>query len=474
MKALVVSHQTNQIPIFVESLEPYFELTINDEKSSLQNRELFEFVFVDIDILLQEEPSSNSINFSLNKYRANYPNAHIIALSEPNKTKLAISAIKSGAEDYLNYPIDKSELIHIISKIKETNRVKKELVYLRNQHKKVALDEIMTTNNPQMQSVIKMIKSVAMTRSTVLLTGETGVGKSLMAKLIHNLSGRNDGPFIQVHCGALSESLVESELFGHEKGAFTGATQRKLGKFELAHGGTIFLDEVGTVSPHVQIKLLEVLQESKFQRVGGETDIHVNVRIIAATNENLKHLVEKHLFREDLFHRLNIFPIRIPSIRERKEDLPIIISSILKKLNRDGNKNILSLNAEALKAMTQYEWPGNIREVENILERAYILEETKMITSSSLPVEMCTNTNQEADYDPNRSLAESRKNVVENFEKQYLEDLLLRTNGNISSTAKLAGVGTRQINKMMAKYKVEKSKYTQSKKGPPTDHNTMH
>lgn len=465
MKALVLTSNTSDTTALREGLGNHFEVVfVNNEAACYEKfkTDRYEFTFLDIDHLSQ---NIETLKPCLNKYWKAHPAAHLVILAKPENTRLAVKAVKLGADDYLNYPIDKSELDLVTSTICELIRSDTELEYLRDQFWKVELKDVMKTKSPSMSKVYKLIKSVAPTKSTVLLTGETGVGKSMVAKIIHEHSGRQGAPFIPVHCGALSESLVESELFGHEKGSFTGAIQRKLGKFELANGGTIFLDEIGTISTNVQIKLLQVLQEAIFQRVGGESNIKVDVRIIAATNEKLKEMVNKNLFRQDLFHRLNIFPIEIPALRDRKEDIPNILHTLLKRLNREGLKEIQGFRSDALEALVNFDWAGNIRELENVLERAYILEESELITPDSLPFEIVGENAIVVPVDGKKTLAEARNEVLEKFEKQYLEEILAETNGKVGPAADIAGVGPRQIHKMMTKYGVDKSKFSPQNKG---------
>lgn len=336
--------------------------------------------------------------------------------------------------------------------------VQAELSYLKDQFWQTKATDIIVTKSPKMKAVYEKVKAVANTSSTVLLTGETGVGKSLIAKLIHDHSIRKNEALVSLHCGAIPESLIESELFGHEKGSFTGAIRRKLGRFEIANGGTIFLDEIGTISASTQIKLLQVLQDSIFQRVGGESDIKVDVRVIAATNEDLKRLVEDKSFRADLFYRLNVFPIEIPPLRERKEDISHLCLHLIKSLNRRYNKNISQISELAEQALTHYSWPGNIRELENVIERAYIIEKSTTLSAESLPTEILEQdpSNAIIPMDINRSLAEVRNQAIEDVERQYLKEVLTMHQGKINETARTAGVGVRQIHKLMSKYGLDK------------------
>jgi transcriptional regulator with GAF, ATPase, and Fis domain len=282
-----------------------------------------------------------------------------------------------------------------------------------------------------------------------------------MAKLIHQHSNRNDDQFISVHCGAIPDTLLESELFGHEKGAFTGAVKRKLGKFEIANGGTIFLDEIGTITKSAQIKLLQILQDGTFQRLGGEETLTANVRIIAATNSNLKEMTDAGEFRQDLFYRLNVFPIEMPPLRDRMEDIGKISETILARLNRFESKNIYEIDCRVLEAFKAYGWPGNIRELENLIERAYILETSPQLTPESFPAELfCLELGTlTLKADSNKTLAEVRRRAIEDIERNYIKELLSRNKGKINISAFEAGVSTRQLNKLMNRYDIRKEAF---------------
>jgi transcriptional regulator with GAF, ATPase, and Fis domain len=336
-----------------------------------------------------------------------------------------------------------------------------ELDYLRDQFWKADALDVVRTKSPAMTEVFKKIQSVSPTKTTILMSGETGTGKTVLAKLIHQHSNRQNAQFISVHCGAIPDTLVESELFGHEKGAFTGAVRKKMGKFELADGGTIFLDEIGTLTPPAQIKLLQVLQDGTFSRVGSEEAAQANARVIAATNDDLKMLCEQGRFRKDLYYRLNVFPIDIPPLRERTEDIPDLIEQFLDQLNREFQKRIVEVHPEVLKALSSYEWPGNVRELENLVERAYILENSTMLTPESFPLELFDEQQTTAllPMDTQLSLANARKQALENFERQYLKALLTRNKGKINTSAKEAAISTRQLHKLMRKYDLRKESF---------------
>lgn len=320
-----------------------------------------------------------------------------------------------------------------------------------------------TSDSAIMREVHRKVRMVAPTRTTVLLTGETGTGKSRLAKLIHQYSTRAHRQFIRVHCGALPESLIESELFGHEKGAFTGALRTRKGKFELADGGTIFLDEIGTITPLAQIKLLHVLQEKMVERVGGERLIPCDARIIAATNENPTTLCEQGKFRWDLFYRLNVFPIEVPPLRDRVENIIPLAMSFIRRFCHSAGKNIVSIHPRAEEALSRYLWPGNVRELENIIERACILEESPQIQPESLPLELLTlhpNTcGCEHGGDALQPLHAARSAAVEEFERRYLWALLHACSGSIKKSADAAGITTRQLHKLMVKHHLDKKTF---------------
>jgi transcriptional regulator with GAF, ATPase, and Fis domain len=327
-----------------------------------------------------------------------------------------------------------------------------------------SLDLLGMTRSQAMRDVYRKVQMVAPTRTTVLLTGETGTGKSYLAKLIHQLSTRCSRQFLSVHCGALPESLIESELFGHEKGAFTGASKTRKGKFELADGGTIFLDEIGTITPSAQIKLLHILQEKAFERVGGEKLIPCDVRIIAATNEDPARLCEQGRFRWDLFYRLNVFPVEVPPLRQRIEDILPLAEQFVRGFCRDAGKNIIGFDTRAARALEEYGWPGNVRELENIIERACILEETEVIHAESLPLELLAlrpeiQADSSTRSDTLMPLHAARASAIEEFERRYLFALLQSCNGSIKKSADTAGITTRQLHKLMTRHHLDKKSF---------------
>ena len=393
------------------------------------------------------------------------PSLKIIVIVSANQIQAGIAAVEAGAAGYLKLPLDREEIRFITRDVYEGEILESELDYLREQFWEADVRDIVRTRCANMKKAYDLVQSVASTRTTVLLTGETGTGKNLLAKLIHRHSNRRDAQFISVHCGAIPDTLLESELFGHEKGAFTGAVRRKMGKFEIANGGTIFLDEVGTLTPAAQVKLLMVLQEGLFERVGGEATLRTDVRVIAATNADLKHMTEEGLFRKDLFYRLNVFPIDLPPLRARTPDIPHLVEGFLKKMSDFGPKIINTVHPSVIKALVTYAWPGNIRELENLVERAYILEPSDSLTPNSFPAEFFDQDDLCAAVaiDSHATLSQVRADGVEEIERRYLKDLLLRHKGRINASAEEAGITTRQLHKLMKKYGYRKESF---KTGP--------
>jgi DNA-binding NtrC family response regulator len=464
MKSILVASNNKQACEVVRSyFSSAYEVMVVSSKSSCLaqfRKKRYEFTFIDVELIRGSGLTNGPYDYKtgLQAFRQVFPNALIIVMSPQKMIREAVSAVKAGASDYLTYPIDHDELTYVIETLQESIRLKSELDYLRDS---VWDLEVVKTNSPVLTRVFDKVRSVAPTKTTVLLTGETGTGKGVIARIIHRQSKRRDAQFISVHCGAIPDTLLESELFGHERGAFTGADRRKLGKFEIAHGGTIFLDEIGTITPPAQIKLLQVLQDKRFQRVGGEVDIETDVRIIAATNTDLKKLSKDGLFRNDLYYRLSVFPIEIPPLRERKKDIPLFINAFLKRLNKLYAKNIEDLHPLVLEAFERYSWPGNIRELDNLIERAYILESSPMLTPESFPSELFTPDDIRAQipFDTSLTLAQMRRRGIETLEQNYLKDLLALHRGRIQRTAEAAGISARQLHKLMKRHGLRKEDF---------------
>jgi DNA-binding NtrC family response regulator len=418
-----------------------------------------DYVLIDVDILLALTPTGNHRSCLKVLHQASI-GARVVVLTVPGRVRDAVDFVRMGADDYLACPPTPEGLIHVRESIVRQERTRAEISYLRSHVWESETLSAIASRSEAMTAVLFKIRQVAPTRSTVLLTGETGTGKSFLAGVIHGASSRADRQLVPVHCGAIPDTLLESELFGHERGAFTGADRRKLGKFEIADSGTILLDEVGTISPAMQVKLLHVLQERRFQRVGGEHDIEVDVRVVAATNMDLARLSEEGLFRKDLYYRLNVFPIEIPPLRDRREDIPLLVDALFEKLCAVHGKDTLDLHPAVMEAFMAYDWPGNVRELENLLERAVILETGRRLLPEDFPDDLFkTQTVGRIPVDPSESLAETRARAVERSEALYLRELLAMHHGRINATARAAGVSTRQLHRLMTRYDLNKEDF---------------
>lgn len=364
--------------------------------------------------------------------------------------------------------IDKEEIIRLLSvigsmiaqavvakqaRMEEIERLLKENNQLQDALKNRYLNDNIIGNSSKMNEVLKLIQQVSGTQATVLIRGESGVGKELVADAIHYGSLRSKKPFIKVNCSALPEGLIESELFGHEKGAFTGADALKKGRFELAEGGSIFLDEIGDLPIHIQVKLLRVLQERQFERLGGVKTINCNVRIIAATNRNLEEAIKDNLFREDLYYRLNVFPIYIPSLKDRRNDIPLLADHFIHKANEKNGTDIIRISSSAIEMLSIYNWPGNIRELENCIERAAIISDDKVIRSNHLPPTLQTAESSGTEH------SGPLNRIVEKVEKQLIIDSLTKNRGNVLKSAKELGISNRKLGLRIEKYAIEVSKY---------------
>jgi DNA-binding NtrC family response regulator len=434
-----------------------------DAAMEMLRKKRYDFLFIDVEILRESVPG-NGYKAALQLFWHVYPSIEIIVMSCQEMIREAVMAVKAGASNYLTYPVSADEVKYVTESVQESLIVQSELDYLRDQSWQSDSLEFVQTESTLMKKVLDKVRSVAPTKSTVLLIGETGTGKGVLAKLIHRHSNRRDAPFISVHCGAIPDTLLESELFGHEKGSFTGAIRRKLGKFETAMEGTIFLDEIGTITPSAQIKLLQILHDGTFQRVGGEETIEANVRVVAATNTDLKKMCEEGKFRKDLYYRLNVFPIEIPPLGERVEDIPHLAEVFLKKMNKFNQKEIHDIHPQVLEAFRNYPWPGNIRELENLMERAYILETSFVLTPESFPSELFESEAPLASVsvDACLTLSEMRSKGVEDIERHYLKELLAQNRGKIKDSSTAAGITARQLHKLMKKYGIRKEEFKSS------------
>ena len=369
------------------------------------------------------------------------PDIEVIIITAYASIPTAIAAMRKGAYDYIEKPFCPERAELLVKKLAQHQELVVENLSLRQRLEDRYRFENIITKSSKMQRMIELIKVVAKSNATVLITGESGTGKELVARAIHSQSHRQSKPFVAVSCAALPESLLESELFGHENGSFTGAYARKKGKFEFANGGTLFLDEIGEMSANIQVHLLRVLEEKEFSRVGGNEPIKVDVRVVSATNKDLRKAIEKGEFREDLYYRLNVVPIELPPLRERKEDIPLLAQHFLNKFALENKKEVSEFSPEATEFLLGYDWPGNVRELENAIERAAILAKDSLITIADLPQE-------------NMSLARSTmpgKNLRE-VEKEHILDVLGETGGNYSEAARLLGITRMTLYKKAREY----------------------
>jgi len=377
-----------------------------------------------------------------------YPTLPVIILTGHGTIESAVQAMRDGAYDFLTKPVNLDRLGLLVKRALST----RELV-LQHRALQEELDQRRQFANivgksAEMKRVFDVVRQVAPTRASVLVTGDSGVGKELIADAIHNLSNRKQKPFIKVHCAALTESLLESELFGHEKGAFTGAVARKRGRFELAHMGSIFLDEIGEINPSVQIKILRVLQEKKFERVGGEETLDVDVRIISATNKDLKEAITQGSFREDLYYRLNVVNIHIPPLRDRKEDIPLLAATFVKEFAQENEKQVDGIDPKARSLLYNYSWPGNVRELRNCLESAVVMSKGSVIATEDLPPSIVI------DSESNHVRIQLGA-TMQDAEKEIIRANLAAQNGNKSRTAEILGIGRKTLHRKIAEYQLE-------------------
>ncbi|MDB4959642.1 MAG: acetoacetate metabolism regulatory protein AtoC [Myxococcales bacterium] len=381
------------------------------------------------------------------KIRAGEDAAAVVVMTAFGAVQTAVDAMRAGASDYLTKPLNFDELLVVLDKVLETEQLRRETRQLRARVRDRVAPNNIIGDAPPMQRVFEIVDQVAPSRATVLITGESGTGKELVANAIHQRSPRASGPFIKLHCAALAESLLESELFGHERGSFTGAMARKDGRFSLADGGTLFLDEIGEISQSVQVKLLRFLQEHEFERVGGTQTIHVDVRVIAATNRNLTEEVAKGRFREDLYYRLNVVALETPPLRDRRCDIPALAKFFLDKYSKANAKTLDALTATTLEMLVAYDWPGNVRELENAIERAVVLTPGNQIEPRSLP----------STVRPATSAAVSGMPVIPGatmaeLERHAILETMKATGGSTSKAAEMLGISARTIQYRLHEY----------------------
>jgi len=387
----------------------------------------------------------------LEKIKQGEPDAIVIMITATRTVRTAVEAMKLGAQDYVTKPFDIDELRLIVTRALSTKALKEENQRLWEEIDKSFGFENIIGKSKGMKEIFKVVRQIADSRSTVLIMGESGTGKELIARAIHYHSNRKNYPFVTINCAAIPETLIESELFGHERGAFTNAIEKKLGRFEVANQGTLFLDEIGELSLTTQAKILRFLEEKEFNRVGGSKTIKVDVRLITATNKDLSQLLRSGGFREDLYYRINVVPIVIPPLRDRKEDIPLLLDHFLKKFNNENNKNVKGISKEAFELMMNYEWPGNVRELENLVERLIALTSNEYLQADEVPFALL-DTSRINDFKEsilNRKV--SFLEAQEEFEREIILDALRRTNYVQSHAAEMLGISRRIL-----KYKMDK------------------
>ena len=408
-------------------------------------KQFFDLVLMDIRM-----PGMNGLE-ALRQIKAISPGIVVFIVTAFQSVETAREALRQGASDYIVKPVDVEELVANIEREFSYRDLQRENTLLKERLGEQFAESNIIARSPKMREVLENIALIAPSDATVLILGESGTGKELIANLIHERSIRAKKPFIKLNCAALTEALLESELFGHEKGSFTGATERKPGRFELANGGSFFLDEVGEMSPTTQVKLLRVLQEQRFERVGGTESITVDTRIIAATNKELDKELEASRFREDLYYRLNVVPIQLPPLRERKEDIPPLAEYFLKLYGEKNHRETVKILPEALDLMIRYDWPGNIRELENTIERGVIITRSEYLTPDELPPNL-------------RKIAESKTHdgsetpvgsTIKEMEKEFIARTLTSADGNRTRTAKILGITRKTLQNKIREYKLD-------------------
>ena len=461
LKTLIVDDET-ELRKSVSSILKNMNLNIQFEieeagngKEALEKAKASSYDLILMDVRM---PEMNGLE-ALKEIKEHDPRTFVVIMTAHSNLNDAVIAIKEGAYDYVEKPVSPEKLADIVKKSLEAH----EMISSLTASNPIFDDDIeseIVGSNTKMKEVFNLIYKLCKVETTVLIRGENGTGKELVARAIHFNSPRKNGAFVAINCGAIPENLMESEFFGHEKGAFTGAVERKIGKFQLANNGTIFLDEIGELKPEMQVKILRALQEKIFTPVGSNREVKTNARIIAATNRNLEKMMETNEFREDLFYRLNVMPIFLPPLRERPDDIPALAMSFLSKFSKEHGKNITGIDPACLELMKKYRWPGNIRELENIIERAFIVESSSTMTISSLPEQI------KNDISPAANKTVSTENKVdtsepldfeifkEQAEKDFIVSALKANKGKINQTVAQANIPKNTLLRKIRKYNI--------------------
>ncbi len=453
-KILIVDDNPEVLKLIANILETneYEVETVSRGESAIKKLESNDYDMVLTDLMMPDVDGMQVLEYV--KTRAS--RTMCIILTGHGTIKSSVKAIKRGAFDYITKPVSPSELLIIVEKALKFKNLEEENIRLKKELKgKYHYKNIVGTSQA-IKKIYDLIEKVSDTDGTVLITGASGTGKELIARSIHYNSQRSDKPLVVINCGAVPEALLESELFGHEKGAFTGAYKKRIGRFEMANGGTVFLDEIGEMSPALQIKLLRVLQEQQFERVGGTKTIHVDLRFIAATNKNLTTAINMEKFREDLYYRLNVIPIKVPSLKQRRSDIPLLIDFFLKKFQKTKEKKIIGFSQSAADSMWAYDWPGNVRELENVIKRLTILCEGPMVNIDDLP-ENIRDVSESGRLDEEVILGDdlNLNEAVQDYEKRIILEALEKSNWVKSKAAKLLNINRTTLVAKIKKQNIE-------------------
>ncbi len=447
-KILIVDDEVDALELMQDLFDSkgYYSVTAKNGLEALNKIRESEPDIIISDIRMPEMDGMQLLEVVSNSY-SQIP---VIMVTAHGTVETAVDAMKMGAKDYILKPLSLDEILIKVENIAQMRNLKKENEYLRQKLESRFDFKNIIGQSEEITKLFKMIRDIAPTNTTVLIHGDNGTGKELIANALHFNSPNVKRPFIKLNCGVLAESLLESELFGHIRGAFTGAIKDKIGRFEMADGGSLFLDEIGDISPNMQVKLLRVLQEGEFEKVGGTETMKVDVRIIAATNKDLESEIKENNFRQDLYYRLNVIPLYVPQLRERKDDIKLLVDHFLEKFNSLYNKEIININDDVLPALEAYDWPGNIRELENLLERTVVLNKTGTITLDEFPESISMKHRQTVEYSEEDGLS----SAVNEYERALIISELKKNNKNKFQTAKKLKINRSTFMSKLKKYNI--------------------
>jgi DNA-binding NtrC family response regulator len=458
-RLLIVDDEEDMLRLLKRSLSADLDCEVQTASNAYQAMTLLEENPFDVVLADIRMPGMDGMEF-LGRIKEGFPGLSVVMMTAFGTIDIAVQAIKQGAYDFITKPFEHEKLLHLLEKALERSRLLQENLQLhRRIEQQERLDEIVGVS-PKMQKIFDTIRLISTADVTVLLTGESGTGKDMAAKAIHKLSHRENGPFVAVNCPNLPESILESELFGYRKGAFTHATQDKKGLFWEARGGTIYLDEIGDIAPALQIKLLRVLQDKEIRPLGDTRSLKVDVRIIASTNQDLEAKIKNGLFREDLFYRLNVMSLHMPPLRERTEDIPLLIDHFLERFSTEFHRQSKNIPPTVMKRLMNHPWRGNVRELENVISRAVLLSPDTVIRTEDLGLGLAESD--ECLMKPEFSslpYKEAKSRVLDRFHQEYLTSLLSRTSGNVTRAAKDCGLERQALQQVMRRYGVKSKRF---------------